>query len=32
MRYLIKKIWQFSFGIHSASTKVEPSLKLDIQI
>ncbi|KXB69422.1 HaeIII family restriction endonuclease [Peptoniphilus sp. DNF00840] len=24
--------WQFSFRIHSASTKVEPSLKFDIQI
>ena len=24
--------WQFSFRIHNASTKVEPSLKFDIQI
>lgn len=24
--------WQFSFRLHSASTKVEPSLKFDIQI
>lgn len=24
--------WQFSFRIHSASTKVEPSLKFDVQI
>ncbi|WP_386698102.1 HaeIII family restriction endonuclease [Lonepinella sp. MS14436] len=23
--------WQFSFRIHNASTKVEPSLKFDIQ-
>lgn len=26
------KGWQFSFRIHNASTKVEPSLKFDIQI
>ena len=24
--------WQFSFRIHNASTKVEPSLKFDVQI
>lgn len=24
--------WQFSFRIHNASTKVEPSLKFDIQL
>lgn len=24
--------WQFSFRIHNASIKVEPSLKFDVQI
>ncbi|HNZ66417.1 MAG TPA: HaeIII family restriction endonuclease, partial [Planctomycetota bacterium] len=28
----LDKGWQFSFRIHNASTKVEPSLKFDIQI
>lgn len=30
--YSQKEDWQFSFRIHNASTKVETSLKFDIQI
>lgn len=30
--YIADKGWQFSFRIHNASAKVEPSLKFDINL
>lgn len=30
LELIMDSVWQISFGIHNASSKVEPSLKFDV--